>query len=536
MNSILRSMAASLMLVSSLLFADATAAGKEQIPVPEKAAFVIALDNNEETLSLDPHRSLDVNSATILTGLVEGLVTYDPVSLHPVQGIASKISTSEDGLTWTIHIREEAMFSDGTRITAYTFRNSWFYLIDYNIGGDMASLLDMISGVREYRTGASTDKNSVGIIAENAQTLILKLTTPSPYMLNILCHPAFAPLHPINLGNPKTLTATGLISSGPYMVKSFSEKSIQLVKNPFYWAENTVQSKQIVIELRDPDIELLKDFMDGEVHWSQAYLSIPLLYNKKDVVFYPEYSTGFYYFSTTTGPYADSRVRRALQAIIPWDTVKKSQASLYPTSVLVPQDAYYKGAEGNELYDPELAFSLLEEAGYPEGKGLPPMYIAIHRGSALEAMTDQITDIWSQKFGIVTITDVVPFSVYLDDPEHSPYTMAYITWIGDFYNPFSFLNLWLSDSNFNPGKFSDSRYDELMRKALLEKTREGRYSYFAEAESYLLKTGALFPISHGISVNFINSSRISGWYPNVLNIHPIKYLSLKAEGSPESTF
>ncbi len=504
---------------------------KSESPVQlrKSSEFVIAIEMNKEPFTFNPQKSTNINSAQLFTAITEGLVTYHPSSLDPVLGAANFIEPSADGLIWTISIRKDAKFSNGDPITAYTFLNTWFHLIQPETEGDMASLLDIIKGVRAYRTGLDTDKRRVGIRAIDRYTLELELTTPAqdllntPYLFNILCHHIFCAIHPDNLRDLDNITSENFISSGPYQIVSANEEEIYLEKNPYYWDKDSVKSEHIRIELRKSGLDLLIDFSGELVHWSEAYIPIQLLYDENDVIAYPEYSTGFYYFSENSGPYSRPKVREALSLLIPWDEIRENGNFLYPTETLVPQDSLYFGSTGIAGADRETSFQLLEEAGFKNGFGLPTIHIAIHPGEALEEITDQITDIWSSELGITVIIDVVPFSVYLGDPENSPYTMGFITWIGDFYDPYSFLNLWLSDSNFNPGKYQNPEFDSLIRKGLEQGNDADRFIYFREAENILLQQAAVIPISHSVSVNFINTDIVSGWYPNLLDIHPMKY-------------
>ena len=518
-------------LISAIVLIPAVAADLPKKPdtaalLRETQEFIIAVDMGEEPFTFNPQKSTNVDSAQLFTALFEGLVTYHPSTLQPIPGVAEQLIPSSDGKTWTFKIRKNARFSNGDPINAYTFIDTWFYLIKKETQGDMASLLDIIAGVRDYRTGVTKNTNKVGIRAVDAHTLVLNLTTPAPYLLSILCHHIFVPIHPDNLAAIDSLGPDDVISSGPFVIAYHDEKTYILEPNPYYWDAIHVKAKRIRLELRDSDVALLIDFMNGKIHWSEAYVSIPLLFDQDPVIVYPEYSTGFYYFSDDSGPYADARVRRAMALLVPWQEIREESRYLFPTSALVPKDSEYLGAEGITQSDRDEAMGLLAEAGYPQGKGLPQFSIAIHPGTALEEMTDRITDIWGQELGITTIIDVVPFSVYLGDPENSPYSMGYITWIGDFYDPYSFLNLWLSDSSFNPGKYRNPEYDSLIRNGLKQAENASRFTFFREAESILLQQAAVLPISHGVSVNFVHMNMTDGWYPNFLNIHPYKYLSL----------
>ena len=123
--------------------------------------------------------------------------------------------------------------------------------------------------------------------------------------------------------------------------------------------------------------------------------------------------------------------------------------------------------------------------------------------------------------------DVVPLSIYSSIPSQSPYDFAYITWIGDFLDPFAFLNLWLSDSSYNLGNYHDDVFDSIIKNAFSSESPTERMALIERAEKRLLTEAAVFPISHGLSNNIVNTQRVIGWYDNPLNIHPLKYLGRK---------
>ena len=498
--------------------------------------LVVAFDMNEEPLSFNIHKSTNINSAQLFTAIAEGLVSYNPVTLSPAPGTAASIIQSDDKLQWTVKIRADARFSNGDKITAKTYRDSWMNLIDPNTPGDLSNLLDMVKGVKDYRTGKDTNPEHVGIRLIDLQTLTLDLNAPSPYLLDILCHHSFAAMHPANLKNQRILSSDTFVSSGAFRIKEMNDKEILLEQNPYYWDRASIKLETLRIEFKETSIALLSEFSEGLVHWSETYLPIPMLLNQEDVTVFPEYSTSFFYFSATEGPFADPEVRRALALMIPWDTVREESASIYTTDTLVPQDIKYHGTSGFEEKNTEEALAILKKVGYPNGEGLPTMNIAIYPNAKLEKMTDIITDIWSEELGMMIIIDVIPFSLYIENPEDSPYAMAYITWIGDFYDPYSFLSLWTSNSGFNPSRYHNPDYDQLIEDALNQNTDAKRYEVFKQAEQQLLDTAVVIPIAHGVSVNFIDAEQVSGWYPNLLNIHPFKYMGLNHTDSVTKSY
>jgi ABC-type oligopeptide transport system substrate-binding subunit len=127
---------------------------------------------------------------------------------------------------------------------------------------------------------------------------------------------------------------------------------------------------------------------------------------------------------------------------------------------------------------------------------------------------------------MTVVLDSVPLSTYSRYPELSPYELSFITWIGDFHDPFAFLYLFSGESGYNLGKLHDETFDRLLGMALKAENVEERMRFTEAAESYLLENSLVFPLYHGFTINTIQSDRVTGWYANILDFHPIKYLGI----------
>ncbi len=484
--------------------------------------LVIALDRQDVNFNI--HEAWSIEMAQVLNALAEGLFSYHPVTMEPIPAMATSVE-SIDSNTWVIRLREGIRFSNGDPITAETFRNSWLHLIAPGMNHPYASMLDIVTGARSYRTGrGSGDPSTVGIDVLDSRTLKLSLVTPAPYLLNILCHHSFSPVHPENLGNMNQDTPKGLISSGPFMVESITPQEILLTENPYYWDAQSLELRNVRIRFYESQWQLVSDFQSGLVHWSLRYINPALLLDGDLVIGYPEYSTGFYYFSAIEGPYADPRVRQALAHLIPWEQIRSPEVFFVPAGSLVPQTAQYYGAEAVSRRNTATAERLLSSAGFPGGEGLPPLSIAVYPGSLIEKITNMLADTWRESLGITVTVDVRPYLEYSSEEARGKYDISFMSWVGDFYDPYSFLALWHSDSSLNLGGQYNPIYDSMVDRALREHDTRKRYQLLRDAEQYLLTQGTVMPLFHGVSINLLHSSIIGGWSPNLLDIHPIKHI------------
>ncbi len=499
-------------------------------PLQEKNTFSIALLETDDSLYLDPIRATDANSLMILDGLFEGLYGLDPKSGEPELALAKSAQVSHDGLIWTYQLKEDIRYSNGDLITAQSIVSSWLWLLQLSRVGEgktyLISMLDCIEGVSAYRNGEGA-LSKVGIFAADQQTIILHLETPAPYLPALLSMKPFAAIHE-SLRTEEALPAPEkMISSGPYVIDSIDESSVVLAKHAWYDDYEQIPSDYIRFTFLDTK-EIIEAYLNQSIHWAQAFIPSQLLRNQQDMRISPLYSTGFYYFSADSGVYSNQRIRQALTLLIPWDEIRRESGQLFPTAQLIPH--INKASNENTLspYEAEdLSFSLLAQEGYPYGAGLPPIHIAVHRGAQVIESAERIADIWSKKLGITVVIDSVPLSTYSRYPELSPYDFSFITWIGDFYNPFAFLHLFSGDSGYNLGKYQDSTYDSLLNQAMVTYQQKEGAQYIQAAQEYLLDSGTVIPIFHGFTINIIRTDAVTGWYDNILDYHPVKFLGIK---------
>ncbi len=493
----------------------------ETVEVPQK--FTIIYPEGKDEVLLDPFSATDEMSLMVLDGLYEGLFRFDEQTGDPVNGYAQEFTVSEDGLTYTFRLREDASFSNQDPITAQSFVDSWMYLLEVSGPGSqkssLVSLFDVVSGARNYRL-YGTRRELVGIYASSPYELTITLNSPAPYLTNLLATTPFSAVHSEQLSRPGAeVEPEQLISSGAFTLVSSTEESILLRKNDYYYDRGDVGSDHIEI-LRLSQEESVDTYAARGAEWFNAYIPLEHLRSMEDLSIDPIYSTGFYYFSSDEGPYSDEKVRKALSMITPWETLRETSGQPFPSSSLIP----FSRHGGMEVQGTvEEAVSLIREAGY-ETKTLPPLTIAIHRGSTLAESARIIAKHYSEELGITVIIDTVPLSLYTRYPNANPYDLSYITWVGEFHDPIVFLNLFYSKSAYNIANYRSTAYDELLEGALFADNPAQREVFLDAAHRFILSDSVAFPLYTGFSLNVVDSERVTGWYPNDLNIHPLRAL------------
>ena len=447
------------------------------------------MDPGKDEIVLNPYTASDSNSIIIMLNLYDGLFGYDGATSEPVAALAQSYSVSEDGLRWTFILRD-ASFSDGIKITSKTFEESWNYLL----GGPLASNLEFVCRRPDGKLDLETP---------DSRTLIVNLKYAVPYLPSLLCQPCLAAIKD---------TAS---YSGAYTLLSQSDEKIRLRRNPYYW--DTVRTDFVEITLGEGYDQA---FLNGQIQWSMA----PIEDAADHMVFSELYATTFFYFSAKEGAYANESIRKALICIIPWDKIRRIQQSLKESASLVPDSGLDAEIDVNDADDAVLQ-AYLEEGGYPVGeKTLPMINMATTRGSQNALAAELIASIWSAKLRITVTLDTVPLSVFASNPEDNPYDFCTITWIGDYFDPMAFLQLFASDSSFNLANFRDSRYDDILKLAM-NADEISRRKLLLQAEQLLLDSGVVIPMSTAFATNFVRRDMISGWETNPLDIHPFKTIS-----------
>lgn len=488
--------------------------------------FVVGMGTDE--LELNPYKSIYAHEMQIFTALYEGLFTYDPQSLDPVRAQAESFEKSADGKTWTFILRNDARWSDGTSVTAQDFVESWLYLLAPETNAEYAVFFDIIKGAKAFRTGKNKSRSSVGITARDPRTLVVHLDTPAAYFTRLLCHSAFVPVHE-SLRGVRTWKPAAVIGNGPYRLSSIDDSELVMDRNPDYWDASQVAASAIRILFLETDEEATTLFNDGQIDWLTDLADVDSLLSPESVQFAPMFATGYYFWNATRKPWSDARVRRALALLVPWDEIRTEDNYYAPTSVLVLPFAGYESPAGIEARNEEEALRLLASAGFPEGKGLPPLRFVSYESETHDANFALMEEAW-RRVGLAVEHVVVPAGTTIRETRQQGYTLSFTSWIGDFADPAAFLLMWTSDSGLNEGGYRSREYDALVTRSM-EEDGKARLATLAQAEGKLLSDAPLLPLYHSLSFNVIDLEAITGWYQNPLDVHPFKTIGF---GSPKA--
>ena len=286
-------------------------------PKPEE--FVVAFDVLD--LQFDPHRSIYSAEAQIFTAAYEGLFSYDPNTLDPVNAACRSYNRSEDGKTYTFYIRDEARWSDGSPLLAKDFRDAWLRALDPKTKADYVEFFDIIAGAHDYRAGKTADPASVGISVISDKILQVKLETKADYFTRLLCHHSFSPIHPSMLAVTDWRAALPFPVDGPYVFKSLDSSGLLMVKNDKYWDAASVKIPRIRAIFTDDDADATRRFDDGSIHWLAGPMDLGALLAQGSIQVGLMFSTHYWFFDCGTSPWNDADLRRGLALLLPWDQI-----------------------------------------------------------------------------------------------------------------------------------------------------------------------------------------------------------------------
>ena len=487
---------------------------KNTAPVPSLQR-VLTIQDMVHEYDLNPYTASYNSEAQLFTALYEGLFSYDPITLDPVNAICETYKVSRDKQRWTFSLRKGLKFSDGSPINASAIRNSWLALLATR-NAPFASLIDCIEGAEAYRTGKGSAED-VGIIVRDEETLVVYLNEPTEHFSRILCHHSFA-----------AVSKKKNVFSGPFVISSYTNGEIKLVKNMNYRDAAAVQLPGITIRQGDDAKENAHLFNTGDADWVTGDVDVEKILNKDSINIAGEFGTTFLFFKQSKKIWNTKEFRTALLEAIPYDELRKDYA-VKATSLVYPLSGY-PSVVGWDDYDIEDAIELMniarKKAGLTSTDTLKITF-SIMDLDYMKNWAEVLKKAWAPLGVELNISIDGNFTTYVNKIKNSSADLFMYSWIGDFADPTTFLELFRSNSTLNVSGYNNSRYDDLLKQAAATAKQKDRFAILAEAEQVILDDAEIIPISHPVCMHVINTNVIGGWKSNALDIHPFKYIYIK---------
>jgi len=500
-----------------------------------RAEFVFL--NGAEPETLDPALITGQPEGRIANALFEGLMRFNEKG-EPVPGVAERWEISEDGRVYTFYLRKNARWSNGAPVTAHDFARSWERAMNPATGSAYVSQYFFIENAEEYAEGRLNDFSKVGVRVVDPYTLQVTLKHPTAFFLDLCAFITLAPV-PVDViqkyGDNWTKPGN-MVCNGAYTLTTWRlNDHIRLTKNPHYWNRDSVALKT-VDALPTSSANTAFNFYDtglADLLMDKGLIPTQLLEELKkrpDFHSAPFLGTYFLRFNCTRPPFNDPRVRQAFALVInkPLLVEKITRAGEKPARSLVPPGTGgYTPPEG-PLLEPEKARALLAEAGYPGGKGFPPVRYLYSAGQINEAIAVEIQAMLQRELGVRVELTRQEWKVYLNSMNNLDFDLCRASWIGDYNDPYTFLSIFTTNDGNNRTGWSNAEYDALIEAAAREPDQEKRFALFRKAETILYsKDVPIVPLYFYEGIMLYDGNRIGGIEANLLDEHPIQAIYLK---------
>jgi oligopeptide transport system substrate-binding protein len=500
----------------------------------------VTIINGAEPETLDPAILVSQPDMRLSRGLYEGLMRLDPKTGEPIAGLAKSWDISADGKVYTFHLRTNLLWSTGEAITADDVVYSWIRALKPATLSDYAEALFYVKNAEDFNAGKITDPSLVGVSAPDKQTVRVELNSPTPFFLDICTLPVtfVVPRQTIEKYGDRWTMAKPLPSSGPFELDYWRlNDRVRLKKNPRYWDATNTQSGIIDI-LPVASANTAFNLYEGgvvDVVWDKNQVPeelVDVLLKRPDFHTFNYLGAYFIRFNVTRKPFDDPRVRRALALAIDKNLLVKKimRAGEEPAWHLVPDGtANYVSPKGLD-YNPALARKLLSDAGYPGGKGFPPLEYTFDAssGGAAEIHEDiavELQQMWHDTLGIQVDLRQVETKIIWGMLSRLEYQVARSSWVGDYDDANTFLECFTSNDGNNRTGWKNPEYDALILQANAQTDLKAREKVFQKAETMLVSNDVpIIPLYFYKGVNYFDTNKIQGIYPNLVDEHPLQYI------------
>lgn len=526
MNHSIRRATAGLMLSTALVAAPLAA--QETAPTGDALAEdqTLTIRMLDEQSSLDPQLIEDVSGSDISRQLFEGLMNQDENGeLEP--GVAESYDVSEDGMTYTFHLREDAKWSNGDPVTAGDFVFAWQRAASPELASEYQWFIGLMSIVNaDAVIAGEMPVEELGVTAVDDRTLEVKLSAPLPYFPQMTTHTTTfpAPRAVIEEFGDAWTQPGNIVSNGAYVLETHvpNERTVA-VKNEQYWdAENVIIERFVTLVINDESQGLTR-FLAGELDRTEMPAGqFPRMTQEHPdrAVSFPRLCNYYYTFNLSdSGPEAfkDVKVRQALSLAVDRDIVVKNilaggQPPAYSFTPAATAGFTMPEVEMASMTQAERdakAKELLAEAGY--GADNPLSFAMLYNTSEdHQKIAVALSQMWKQKLGVEVSLANMEWQTFLDARSQQAFDLARGAWCGDYNEASTFLDLLTTPSGSNDGKYANAEVDRLMLEA---RTSEDPQANYTAVEEILAEEMPVIPIYHYAGVYMLDTD-VGNWPVN----------------------
>ena len=455
----------------------------------------ISLKN--EPCSFDPRKGNDMVASQIHYLLFEGLVRLNPdMSLSPAA--AESYEISPDGKIYTFHLRD-ALWSDGTKVTALDFEHSWKKILDPKFPSPDAYLLYAVRGAKSAKEGLIS-LAEVGIHARDEKTLIVELESPMFHFLQIVASSVLLPVSSKmdQLDPTWSMRKETILSNGPFCLEEWQPRQqLMFAKNPCYHGAKSVKLDHILVDIIEREMPVLHMHASGHFDLVGTPLSffpseiLEDLDKQQLLTFFPVAATKFLAFNTSAPPFHNANIRKAFglaisrKLLVNHITRLKEETALNIISPVLmgESNAYFEDGDVDEAR--KFFQKGLEEL---ERTNLPPLTFMFVPSEINKSLAQALQQIWLETLGVTVMLEQTEFKELHSRSQKGNFSIGIFAWLADYADPMNILERFADKTNHrNYPKWEHPAYNQLLTEIRNTTSKTAYLTKVKQAEELLIE-------------------------------------------------
>ena len=490
--------------------------------------------------SLDPQLATDGTSFEVIADYTDGLMQMDADGAA-VPACAESYEVSEDGTTYTFHIREDAVWSNGDPVTANDFVFAWQRAVDPANASEysyMLSDIGQIVNAAEIIAGEK-DVSELGVTAVDDKTLEVQLNVPVSYFLSLMYFPTYYPVNQAffeSCGDTFATSPETTLSNGAFVLTSYepAATAFELVKNEDYYDADKVQLAGLNYQVIQDSQQALMSYQNGDL--DTTLLNGEQVDQVKDDPEFTSVGAGYLWYISPNikevPELANLNLRLAMTLALDRDSICNDvlKDGCAPTYTAVPPE-FAAGPDGSDFsadqtmfadacaYDPDKALEYYEAAKTELSQDTFTFDMVVDADDAPQKVAQVVKEQLETTLPGMTINlTIEPKKQRVEDMQNGNFQLGLTRWGPDYADPMTYLGMWVTDNSNNYGFWSNADYDAIIAECTtgdLCTDPEGRWSALYDAEKIVMDEAVIFPLYTQCNAEMV-SSAVSG-----IEFHPV---------------
>ena len=490
--------------------------------------------------SLDPQLATDGTSFEVIADYTDGLMQMDADGAA-VPACAESYEVSEDGTTYTFHIREDAVWSNGDPVTANDFVFAWQRAVDPANASEysyMLSDIGQIVNAAEIIAGEK-DVSELGVTAVDDKTLEVQLNVPVSYFLSLMYFPTYYPVNQAffeSCGDTFATSPETTLSNGAFVLTSYepAATAFELVKNEDYYDADKIQLAGLNYQVIQDSQQALMSYQNGDL--DTTLLNGEQVDQVKDDPEFTSVGAGYLWYISPNikevPELANLNLRLAMTFALDRDSICNDvlKDGCAPTYTAVPPE-FAAGPDGSDFsadqtmfadacaYDPDKALEYYEAAKTELSQDTFTFDMVVDADDAPQKVAQVVKEQLETTLPGMTINlTIEPKKQRVEDMQNGNFQLALTRWGPDYADPMTYLGMWVTDNSNNYGFWSNADYDAIIAECTtgdLCTDPEGRWSALYDAEKIVMDEAVIFPLYTQCNAEMV-SSAVSG-----IEFHPV---------------